>query len=76
MGEACPDGLDLECFIHGALCYCVSGRCYWSSYMGGKSGLRGRCVQPCRRVYRQGGAAALALFRNAENEERENAGAP
>lgn len=58
MGEACPEGLDLECFVHGALCYCVSGRCYWSSYMGGKSGLRGRCVQPCRRVYRQGGAAA------------------
>lgn len=40
-------------FIHGALCWCVSGRCYWSSYMGGKSGLRGRCVQPCRRVYKQ-----------------------
>ena len=57
MGEACPEGLDLECFVHGALCYCVSGRCYWSSYMGGKSGLRGRCVQPCRRVYRQGGDA-------------------
>ena len=53
MGEACPEGLDLECFVHGALCYCVSGRCYWSSYMGGKSGLRGRCVQPCRRVYKQ-----------------------
>lgn len=51
MGEACPPGLGLECFVHGALCYCVSGRCYWSSYMGGKSGLRGRCVQPCRRVY-------------------------
>lgn len=51
MGEACPPGLELECFVHGALCYCVSGRCYWSSYMGGKSGLRGRCVQPCRRVY-------------------------
>ena len=31
MGEACPEGLDLELFIHGALCYCVSGRCYWSS---------------------------------------------
>lgn len=51
MGEACPEGVDLECFVHGALCYCVSGRCYWSSYMGGKSGLRGRCVQPCRRFY-------------------------
>ena len=53
MAMACPKGLDLEVFVHGALCYGVSGRCYWSSYFGGKSGLRGRCVQPCRRVYRQ-----------------------
>ena len=53
MALACPEGLDLELFIHGALCYGVSGRCYWSSYLGGKSGLRGRCVQPCRRVYSQ-----------------------
>lgn len=51
MARACPPGLDLEIFVHGALCYAVSGRCYWSSYMGGKSGLRGRCVQPCRRLY-------------------------
>lgn len=53
LDAACPENLDLELFIHGALCWCVSGRCYWSSYMGGKSGLRGRCVQPCRRVYKQ-----------------------
>lgn len=53
IAESCPKDLSLELFIHGALCFCVSGRCYWSSYMGGKSGLRGRCVQPCRRVYRQ-----------------------
>ncbi len=53
MALACPKGLDLEVFIHGALCYGISGRCYWSSYFGGKSGLRGRCVQPCRRVYAQ-----------------------
>ncbi len=53
MAAACPDGLDLEVFIHGALCFCVSGRCYWSSYLGGRSGLRGRCVQPCRRMFRQ-----------------------
>jgi len=53
MAPACPDGIDLEVFIHGALCYAVSGRCYWSSFLGGKSGLRGRCVQPCRRVYKQ-----------------------
>jgi len=50
---SCPDGLDLEVFIHGALCYGISGRCYWSSYLGGKSSLRGRCVQPCRRFYTQ-----------------------
>ncbi|MDO5483916.1 MAG: peptidase U32 family protein, partial [Desulfovibrionaceae bacterium] len=71
MGEACPPGLDLECFVHGALCYCVSGRCYWSSYMGGKSGLRGRCVQPCRRVYRQGGPAIQALWQQAQEKKGE-----
>jgi putative protease len=53
MATVCPKGLDLEVFVHGALCYGVSGRCYWSSYFGGKSGLRGRCVQPCRRIYKQ-----------------------
>jgi len=51
MAAACPPHLDLEVFVHGALCYGVSGRCYWSSFLGGKSGLRGRCVQPCRRQY-------------------------
>jgi U32 family peptidase len=53
MANACPEGVSLEVFVHGALCYAVSGRCYWSSYLGGKSGLRGNCVQPCRRVYTQ-----------------------
>jgi putative protease len=55
MAAACPPDLELEVFIHGALCYAVSGRCYWSSFLGGKSGLRGRCVQPCRRVFSQAG---------------------
>ena len=53
MAAACTDGLAVEVFVHGALCYGVSGRCYWSSFLGGKSGLRGRCVQPCRRQYIQ-----------------------
>ena len=57
MASACPKGLGLEVFVHGALCYGVSGRCYWSSFLGGKSGLRGRCVQPCRRFYTQNGQA-------------------
>ncbi len=55
MASSAPEGLDLEVFIHGALCYSVSGRCYWSSWLGGKSALRGRCVQPCRRQYDQNG---------------------
>ncbi|QGY40588.1 U32 family peptidase [Pseudodesulfovibrio cashew] len=62
MADACPKDLDLEIFVHGALCHCVSGRCYWSSYLGGKSGLRGRCVQPCRRLYTTGKQDAQRLF--------------
>ncbi len=55
MSQKTPDDMELEVFIHGALCYCISGRCYWSSWFGGKSSLRGRCVQPCRRIYEQKG---------------------
>ncbi|MFW5906614.1 MAG: peptidase U32 family protein, partial [Desulfobia sp.] len=43
--------IELEVFIHGALCFSMSGLCLFSSYLGGMSGLRGRCVQPCRRRY-------------------------
>ncbi len=42
---------ELEVFIHGALCYCYSGRCLMSSLIGGRSGNRGRCAQPCRLPY-------------------------
>lgn len=42
---------ELEVFVHGAMCFSYSGLCLFSSYLGGKSGLRGRCVQPCRRGY-------------------------
>ena len=45
-------GLDLEIFVHGALCYCYSGQCLFSSFYGGRSGNRGRCAQPCRMRYR------------------------
>ena len=44
-------GLEIETFIHGAMCYCYSGRCLFSSYLGGRSGNRGRCAQPCRLNY-------------------------
>jgi putative protease len=46
---------ELEIFVHGAMCFSYSGLCMFSSYLGGKSGLRGRCVQPCRRAYSSGG---------------------
>jgi putative protease len=48
---ACQQGVEIEVFVHGALCFAYSGLCLFSSYLGGKSGLRGRCVQPCRRRY-------------------------
>lgn len=43
--------VDLEVFVHGAMCFTVSGLCLFSSYFGGRSSTRGRCVQPCRRRY-------------------------
>lgn len=47
--------IGIECFIHGALCFSLSGQCYFSSFLGGHSGNRGRCAQPCRRQYRYKG---------------------
>lgn len=44
-------GLEIECFIHGSMCYCYSGQCLFSSILGGRSGNRGRCAQPCRLPY-------------------------
>ncbi len=44
-------GIGLEVFVHGALCYCYSGQCLLSSVIGGRSGNRGRCAQPCRKPY-------------------------
>ncbi len=43
--------LEIETFVHGALCYCYSGQCLMSSMLGGRSGNRGRCAQPCRMPY-------------------------
>lgn len=43
--------IEVEAFIHGAMCYCYSGQCLFSSYLGGRSGNRGRCAQPCRLSY-------------------------
>jgi putative protease len=45
------NGIELEVFVHGALCYCFSGMCLASSFLGGSSGNRGRCTQVCRRPF-------------------------
>lgn len=48
--------VEIEVFVHGAMCFSCSGSCLMSSYFGGKSSMRGRCVQPCRRQYDVNGA--------------------
>ncbi len=47
--------LEIECFVHGALCYSYSGQCLLSSFLGGRSGNRGRCAQPCRGLFQDAG---------------------
>lgn len=50
--EITEAGIETECFIHGSMCYCYSGQCLFSSLIGGRSGNRGRCAQPCRLPYK------------------------
>ena len=50
-------GMEIECFIHGAMCYSYSGQCLFSSILGGRSGNRGRCAQPCRLPYKAYGSS-------------------
>ena len=54
-------GIGTEVFIHGALCYCFSGQCLFSSMLGGRSGNRGMCAQPCRKRYSLGGETSFML---------------
>lgn len=49
--EAVPPEVELECFVHGALCVCYSGDCYLSEHLTGRSANRGECAQPCRNFY-------------------------
>ncbi len=62
LSEIVPQSpIDTEVFIQGALCYCMSGGCLMSSFMGGRSGNRGSCAQPCRKKYSLGGSEGFLL---------------
>jgi len=55
--------LEIEIFVHGAMCYSISGRCFWSIALGTRSGNRGTCAQPCRREYSSvGGGRGFCRF--------------
>jgi putative protease len=58
--------LEVESFVHGALCYCYSGQCLFSSMIGGRSGNRGRCAQPCRMPYQLNNGKKAVM----DNEEK------
>ncbi len=67
--------VDTEVFVHGALCMCVSGQCYMSAMLGGRSGNRGRCAQPCRLpFYAEGGEKTLAHRTKRDNARRSAGG--
>ena len=55
---------EIECFVHGALCVCYSGRCYLSEYLTGRSANRGACAQPCRSLYDLEDASGKVLVKN------------
>lgn len=59
--------IEVETFIHGALCYCYSGQCLMSSMIGGRSGNRGRCAQPCRLPYRKDGSGHAEYLLNLKD---------
>lgn len=59
--EITAAGIETECFIHGSMCYCYSGQCLFSSLIGGRSGNRGRCAQPCRLPYQTNGKDGYCL---------------
>ena len=59
--EKSPDEIAIEVFVHGALCFSFSGQCLFSSFIGGLSANRGKCAQPCRRMYKTKGKKE-ALF--------------
>lgn len=60
--DLCAGPLPVECFVHGALCMSYSGQCLLSSFIGGRSGNKGACAQPCRMAYRLGNQEAAHIL--------------
>lgn len=60
-------GMELEAFVHGAICYCYSGQCLYSGVIGGRSGNRGRCAQPCRLPYTAKNAQGKIMNRQEDS---------
>ncbi|MDY4970198.1 MAG: DUF3656 domain-containing protein [Lachnospiraceae bacterium] len=60
-------GMELEAFVHGAICYCYSGQCLYSGVIGGRSGNRGRCAQPCRLPYNAYDISGKQLNKKSES---------
>ncbi|MBQ2897629.1 MAG: U32 family peptidase [Clostridia bacterium] len=65
--SVCEEGIEIESFIHGALCMSYSGQCYLSSLIGQRSGNRGMCAQPCRQKYKNGYELSLKDLSVAEH---------
>lgn len=70
MREALPDDMEMEVFVHGAMCMAISGRCLISDYMTGRSANRGHCTQPCRWEYTLEEASRPGELFFAEEDER------
>lgn len=65
------EGIETEVFIHGALCYCYSGLCLFSSLTSGRSANRGRCLYPCRKAYSSEGTSSSHLFSMKDLAQKE-----
>ena len=63
-------GMEVECFIHGAMCYSYSGQCLFSSILGGRSGNRGRCAQPCRLPYQTERVSTVSIKDKGRGSEK------
>ena len=65
-----PDDLDIECFVHGAMCMAFSGRCLFSNYLTGRDGNHGECAQPCRWKYSAWKRSARPVLPDRADRER------